>query len=86
MNKVCMMEEMSIAVELDGYMAGFVKADEVETKVRLVIEGAEGRQLRAQVAARKEEARAAIEEGGSSRASFVQFLLDVENIGEQIGE
>ncbi|XP_047093584.1 UDP-glycosyltransferase 88A1-like [Lolium rigidum] len=86
MNKVCMLEEMSIAVELDGYMGGFVKADEVEAKVRFVIEGADGRQLRARVAARKEEARAAMEEGGSSRASFLQFLLDVENIGVQIGE
>uniref|UniRef100_A0ACD5VHD5 Uncharacterized protein n=1 Tax=Avena sativa TaxID=4498 RepID=A0ACD5VHD5_AVESA len=86
MNKVCMTEEMGVAVELDGYMAGFVKADEVEAKVRLVIEGEDGRQLRARVAARKEEAEAALEEGGASRAAFVQFLLDVENIGEQVGE
>jgi hypothetical protein len=80
MNKVCMTEDMGVAVELDGYMAGFVKADEVEAKVRLVIEGEDGRQLRARVAARKEEAEAALEEGGSSRAAFVQFLLDVDNI------
>jgi UDP:flavonoid glycosyltransferase YjiC (YdhE family) len=80
MNKVCMTEDMGVAVELDGYMAGFVKADEVEAKVRLVIEGEDGRQLRARVAARKEEAEAAMAEGGSSRAAFVQFLLDVDNI------
>jgi UDP:flavonoid glycosyltransferase YjiC (YdhE family) len=86
MNKVCMTEDMGVAVELDGYMTGFVKAEEVEAKVRLVIEGEDGRQLRARVAARKQEAKAALEEGGSSRAAFVQFLLDVDSIGEQIAE
>ncbi|CAM0882840.1 unnamed protein product [Alopecurus aequalis] len=84
MNKVFMTEDMGVAVELDGYRADFVKADEVEAKVRLVIEGEGGRQLRARVAARKEEADAALEEGGSSRAAFLRFLSDVENIGEQI--
>ncbi|XP_051225882.1 UDP-glycosyltransferase 88A1 [Lolium perenne] len=80
MNKVCMTEDMGVAVELDGYMTGFVKAEEVEAKVRLVIEDEDGRQLRARVAARKQEAEAALEEGGSSRAAFVQFLLDVDSI------
>ncbi|KAM0857935.1 hypothetical protein ACQ4PT_048145 [Festuca glaucescens] len=82
MNKVCMTEDMGVAVELGGYREGFVKADEVDAKVRLVIKGEEGRQLRARVAALKEEAEAALEEGGASRAAFVQFLLDVENIVE----
>ena len=86
MTKVCMTEDMGVAVELDGYNAGFVKADEVEAKVRLVIEGEEGKQLRARVAARKAEAEAALEEGGSSRAAFIQFLTDVENIGEQFSD
>ncbi|XP_051225887.1 UDP-glycosyltransferase 88A1-like [Lolium perenne] len=76
MNKVCMIEDMGVAVELDGYMTGFVKAEEVEAKVRLVIEAEDGRQLRARVAARKQEAEAALEEGGSSRAAFVQFLSE----------
>ena len=86
MNKVCMTEDMGVAVELEGYMAGFVKAEEVEAKVRLVIEGGDGRQLRARAAARREEAEAALGEGGSSRASFAQFLLDVDNLGKQLGE
>ncbi|KAM3413142.1 hypothetical protein ACQJBY_004360 [Aegilops geniculata] len=86
MNKVCMTEDMGVAVELEGYMAGFVKAEEVEAKVRLVIEGEDGRQLRARVAARREEAEAALEEGGSSRASFARFLLDVDNLGKQLGD
>ncbi|KAM0833762.1 hypothetical protein ACQ4PT_064071 [Festuca glaucescens] len=51
-NKVCMTEDLGVTVELGGYVAGFVKADEVDAKVRLVIEGEEGRQLRARVVAR----------------------------------
>lgn len=86
MNKVCMTQDMGVAVELEGYRAGFVKAEEVEAKVRLVIEGEDGRQLRARVAARREEAEAALEEGGSSRASFAQFLLDVDNRRKKLGE
>jgi UDP:flavonoid glycosyltransferase YjiC (YdhE family) len=86
MNKVCMTEDMGIAVELVGYGEGFVKAGEVDAKVRMVKEGEEGRQLRARVAARKEEAEAALEEGGASRAAFLRFLLDVESIREPIVE
>ncbi|PNT65068.1 anthocyanidin 5,3-O-glucosyltransferase-like [Brachypodium distachyon] len=87
MNKVCMTADMGVAVELEGYMTGFVKAGELEAKVRLVIEAEEGRQLRARLAARREEAEAAMEEGGSSRRAFAQFLLDVENLvdGKQQG-
>ncbi|KAF6997882.1 hypothetical protein CFC21_014051, partial [Triticum aestivum] len=63
-----------------GIHGKFCKAEEVDAKVRLVIEGEDGRQLRARVAARREEAKAALEEGGSSRASFARFLLDVDNL------
>ncbi|KAM3336559.1 hypothetical protein ACQJBY_030522 [Aegilops geniculata] len=86
MNKVSMTEGMGVAVELEGYMTGFVKADEVDAKVRLVIEGEEGRQLRARVSALREEAKAALEEGGPSRVTFAQFLLDVDNLGKQLGD
>ncbi|VAH86469.1 unnamed protein product [Triticum turgidum subsp. durum] len=86
MNKVCMTEDMGVAVELEGYMTGFIKADEVEAKVRLVIEGKEGSQLRARLAALREEAEAALQEGGSSQAAFAQFLLDVDNLERQLSE
>lgn len=66
-------------------MVGFIKAEEVEAKVRKVMESEQG-ELKTRVAARKKEAEAALEEGGSSRAAFVQFLLDVENLGEQPAE
>ncbi|XBI33525.1 hypothetical protein VPH35_056835 [Triticum aestivum] len=80
MNTVCMTEDMGVAVELEGYMIGVIKADEVETKVQLVIEGEEGSQLRARLASLREEAEAALQEGGSSQAAFAQFQLDVDNI------
>ena len=86
MNKVSMTEAMGVAVELEGYMTGSTKADEVEAMVRLVIEGEEGRQLRARVAARREEAEAALEEGGPSWVAFAQFLLDVDSLGKQLRE
>uniref|UniRef100_A0A8R7RBW4 Anthocyanidin 5,3-O-glucosyltransferase n=1 Tax=Triticum urartu TaxID=4572 RepID=A0A8R7RBW4_TRIUA len=70
MNKLSMTEDIGVALELEGYMTGFVKADDVEAKVRLVIEGEEGRQLRARVAARREDDVAALQEGGSSWAAF----------------
>ncbi|XP_062220516.1 UDP-glycosyltransferase 88A1-like [Phragmites australis] len=86
MNKVFMTEDMGVGVEMEGYRMGFIKAEEVEAKVRLVMESTEGRELKARVAARKKEAEAALEVGGSSQAAFLQFLSDVENIGEQLGK
>ncbi|KAF8751367.1 hypothetical protein HU200_012038 [Digitaria exilis] len=82
MNKVFMTEDMGIGMEIEGYMTGFNKADEVEAKLRLVIESKEGRKLKARVAARKKEAEVALEAGGSSHVAFLQFLLDVENLGD----
>ena len=85
MNKVFITEGMGVGVGMDGYRAGFVRAEEVEAKakVRLVMESEEGRVIRARAAARKKEAAAALEDGGSSRTSFARFLLDVENLDKQ---
>ncbi|PUZ54899.1 hypothetical protein GQ55_5G168800 [Panicum hallii var. hallii] len=85
MNKIFMTEDMGVGVEIEGYRTGFIKAEEVEAKVRLVMESEEGRELQARVVARRKEAEAALEVGGSSHAAFVQFLLDVENLGEELG-
>ncbi|KAL6616016.1 hypothetical protein ACP70R_038286 [Stipagrostis hirtigluma subsp. patula] len=84
MNKVFMTGHMGVGVEMEGYKTGLIKAKEVEAKVRLVMESQEGRELRARVATRKEEADAALKVKGSSHEAFVQFLSDVETIG--IGE
>jgi hypothetical protein len=86
MNKVFITEDMGVGVEMEGYRVGFVRAEEVETKVRLVMESEEGRVIRARAAAHKNEAVAALEDGGSSRASFARFLLDVENFDKELGK
>ncbi|KAF8751365.1 hypothetical protein HU200_012036 [Digitaria exilis] len=83
MNKVFMTQDIGVGMEIEGYMTGFVKADAVEAKVRLVMESEEGRELKALVAARKKEAETALKAGGSSHAAFLQFLLDVENLAQQ---
>ena len=64
MNKVFMTEDMGVAAEMEGHRTGFIKAEEVETKIRLVMESKEGRELQARVVARKKEAEAALEIGG----------------------
>ena len=38
MNKVFMVEDLRIAVEMVGWQQGLVRADKVEAKVRLVME------------------------------------------------
>ncbi|GJM99740.1 hypothetical protein PR202_ga16869 [Eleusine coracana subsp. coracana] len=75
-NKVLITDVMGIGVEMEGYRTGFINAKEVEGKVRLVIESREGKELRAQALACKNEAKAALEDNGSSQAAFVQFLAD----------
>ena len=81
MNKVFMVEEFGVGVEVVGWQQGMVKADEVEAKVRLVFESEEGERLRARVASLKEAAAMAWKEGGWSRAAFGKFLLDMANLG-----
>ncbi|KAF8669242.1 hypothetical protein HU200_051575 [Digitaria exilis] len=80
MNKVFMVEEARIGVEVVGWQQGLVTAEEVEAKVRLVLESEDGEQLRARVAAHKDAAAMAWEDGGSSRAAFAQFLSDVDGL------
>lgn len=80
MNKLLMVQEMKVAVEMVGWQQGLVKAGEVEGKVRLVMESEEGGELRAHAAAHKEGAAAAWNDGGSSLTAFNQFLSDVEVI------
>jgi len=79
-NKVLMVEAMGIGLELEGYNTGFIKAEEVETKVRLVLESELRREIRMRAAELKKEAHEALEDGGSSQAAFLQFLSDVKNI------
>ncbi|KAG2600493.1 anthocyanidin 5,3-O-glucosyltransferase-like [Panicum virgatum] len=74
LNKVFIVEEMKLGVALRGYDEEVVKAEEVEAKVRWVMESEGGRALRERATAEKSKAVQALSEGGSSRAAFVEFL------------
>uniref|UniRef100_A0A452ZM13 Glycosyltransferase n=1 Tax=Aegilops tauschii subsp. strangulata TaxID=200361 RepID=A0A452ZM13_AEGTS len=84
-NKVFMVEEMKIAVPLEGYEKGTVKAEEIEAKLRLVMETEEGRKLREMLAAARKMALDAIGDGGSSQMAFAEFLSDLENSSMENG-
>ncbi|OEL35176.1 Anthocyanidin 5,3-O-glucosyltransferase [Dichanthelium oligosanthes] len=75
MNKVHMVEEMKVGVVMEGYEEELVKAEELEAKVRLVMESEEGNKLRERLVVAKEMAVDALKEGGgSSDVAFDQFL------------
>jgi len=82
MNKVFVTDDMGIGVEMEGYKEGFIKAEEIEAKLRLVLECEEGRKLRERAMELKKEAEEAVQDGGSSGAAFLQFLSDVKNLRE----
>ncbi|KAL6851750.1 hypothetical protein ACP4OV_020314 [Aristida adscensionis] len=84
MNKVFMVEEYGVGMEVVGWQQGLVKADEVEAKIRLVMESEEGERLRARLMKHKEAAAMPWKEGGSSRAAFGQFLQDAISIGPSL--
>nr|QHG10986.1 UGT706C11 [Avena strigosa] len=79
LNKVFMVDEMKIAVEVAGYEEGMVKAEEVEAKVRLLMETEEGRKLREMLVVARKMALDANAKGGSSQVAFAKFLCDLEN-------
>jgi hypothetical protein len=79
LNKVFMVEEMKIAVALQGYEQGMVKAEEVEAKVRLVMETGEGAKLRERLVVARKMAVDAISAGGSSEVAFAEFMVDLDN-------
>ena len=77
-NKVFVVDEMKLGVVMEGYDEELVKAEEVEKKVRLVMESGEGEKLRARLASAKEKAAEALADGGPSRLAFAEFLKDLK--------
>ncbi|KAJ1266121.1 hypothetical protein BS78_08G126800 [Paspalum vaginatum] len=83
LNKVFIVEEMRLGVEVERSRAGddedVVRAEEVEAKVRWVMEDSDGaRALRARAAAARDRAAEALAEGGTSHAAFFEFLEDLD--------
>ncbi|CAD6236906.1 unnamed protein product [Miscanthus lutarioriparius] len=80
MNKVFVTEDMGVGVEMEGYMAGFIKAEEIAGKVRLALDAEEGTRLRKRAVQLNKETQEALEDGGSSQAAFLRFLSDVASL------
>ncbi|KAL6616017.1 hypothetical protein ACP70R_038287 [Stipagrostis hirtigluma subsp. patula] len=78
LNKVHMVEEMKIGVAVDGYEGELVKAEEVEAKVKLVMELDQGKELTKTLTMAEEMATDALKECGSSDVAFDEFLRDLE--------
>jgi hypothetical protein len=72
---VFIVEEMKLGVAINGYDEGMVKRDEVEAKVRLVMEYSEQRkEIKERMATAQDMAVRALQIGGSSTAAFNDFL------------
>ncbi|KAF0919068.1 hypothetical protein E2562_028288 [Oryza meyeriana var. granulata] len=74
MNKVFTVEDMRLGLAMDAYDEDMVKAEEVEAKLRLVMESEQGKEIRKRAALAKEMATRAMDIGGSSAVSFADFL------------
>jgi UDP:flavonoid glycosyltransferase YjiC (YdhE family) len=78
LNKVFVVGEMKAGAVVDGYDEEMVTAEEVEKKVRLVMESEEGEKLRERLALAKEKAAEALADSGLSRVAFEEFLNDLK--------
>ncbi|CAL5092667.1 unnamed protein product [Urochloa decumbens] len=79
LNKVFIVEEMRLGVEMAKDGEGFVSAEEVEEKLRWVMgESGGARELRERAAAVRDKAADAVADGGPSQAAFVEFVKDLE--------
>ncbi|KAF7149123.1 hypothetical protein RHSIM_Rhsim03G0192800 [Rhododendron simsii] len=72
--RVVMVDEMNLALPIKDSKDGFVRADEVEKRVRELMESQEGKSLRMQVSKMKAAAEAAMSEGGSSRVALSKLV------------
>ncbi|KAK7315159.1 hypothetical protein VNO77_33692 [Canavalia gladiata] len=72
LNKVVMVEEMKVALALNQNEDGFVGATELENRVREVMDSERGRgkDVRERVLRARNDAVAALSEGGSSRVAL----------------
>ncbi|KAL5200453.1 hypothetical protein ABZP36_021656 [Zizania latifolia] len=78
MNKVFLVEEMKVAMEVTGYKPGvLVRADTVEATMRRIMESEERKGVVQRVMVAKESAAAAWKEGGLSWAEFAEFVKTI---------
>ncbi|KAF7003693.1 hypothetical protein CFC21_018982 [Triticum aestivum] len=78
-NKVFLVEEMRLAVAMEGYAKEMVEGQEVVEKVRWLIESDDGRELRHRTQAAMRQAKEALDDGGESRTALLHLARGWEN-------
>ena len=73
MNKVFLVEEMRLAVAMEGYEKEMVEAEEVAAKARWLIESDGGRELRQRTQAAMQRAKEALSDHGESKAALMNL-------------
>ncbi|KAJ3695157.1 hypothetical protein LUZ60_000534 [Juncus effusus] len=79
MNKVFLVEDMKIGVELKGYDKELVLANELADKVKWIIESEGANELKIRMEEVKNDAMGVLKEGGASYEAFVGFLDSLSN-------
>ncbi|KAJ1689585.1 hypothetical protein LUZ63_013740 [Rhynchospora breviuscula] len=80
-NRRYLVEELKVALSIEGYDKGLVNADEMETKVRWLMESNRGKELRNQMAVVKDKAMEALKEGGPSWQAFKVLVSSLKESG-----
>ncbi|XP_042490158.1 UDP-glycosyltransferase 88F3-like [Macadamia integrifolia] len=73
LNRAVLVEDMKVAMPIEQAEDGFVSADEVEKRVRALMDSEKGREIREQIGKMRKEAAAAWEVGGTSRVGFTKL-------------
>ncbi|KAL3521578.1 hypothetical protein ACH5RR_019727 [Cinchona calisaya] len=74
LNRLLLVEEMKLALPIDETEGGLVKAAEIEKRVRELMDSEGGNKIRERAQAKKEEAKQAMADGGSSRVALAKLV------------
>ena len=73
LNRVVLVEEIKLALGLNDSEDGFVSATELEKRVRELMDSEVGTEVRERVSSLRDEAVAAVKEGGSSHVALAKL-------------
>ncbi|TVU35189.1 hypothetical protein EJB05_17066, partial [Eragrostis curvula] len=79
MNKVFLVEEMKLAVAVEGYDREMVKDEEVAAKVRWLMESDGGAELRLRTREAMRQAKEALSDGGESKVALLELVTKWKN-------
>ena len=77
MNKVILVKQIQVAIDLKMDSKGFVKREEVERAVRELMEGEAGAKVREKMRELKDKAEIAMTEGGSTMKATADAATDL---------